>query len=121
MSLLKPDHVELVTLLPGAPARVALIAYDGGEISDAEAREKALQKKLIAYLQFVVSGQFATAYPQFLDREPCIRVVCAHPPTEKMKDIDGIRDPAHPETLLSVEVTTDAAFREVLRRAPKST
>jgi hypothetical protein len=121
MSLLKPDHVDLVTLLPGAPARVALIAYDGGEISDAEAREKALQKKLIAYLQFVVSGQFATAYPQFLDREPCIRVVCAHPPTEKMKDIDGIRDPAHPETLLSVEVTTDAAFREVLRRAPKST
>jgi hypothetical protein len=116
MSLAQHDRIDLVTLLPNSP-RIALIAYDGGEVPDAQSREDALQKKLVTYLQFVVSGQFARTYAQFLDRELCILVVCSNPPTAGMKKIEGIRDHAHSETFLPVEVISDAEFRERLAKA----
>lgn len=115
MSLAQHDVIDLVSLLPGNP-RIALIAYDGGEVPDTASREDALQKKLVTYLQFVVSGQFARTYPQFLDREPCILIVCLNPPTDGMKKIEGIRDHAHSETFLSVEVIADAEFRARLAK-----
>jgi hypothetical protein len=63
MSLAQQNKLDLVTVLPGNP-RVVLVAYDGGEVSDPQLREQALQKKLMAYLQFVISGQFARTYSQ---------------------------------------------------------
>jgi hypothetical protein len=110
MSLTQHDRIDLVTLLP-CSSRVFLIAYDEGEISDAASREDALYKKLMAYLQFVVSGQFARTYAGFLDRELCILVICVHTPTDRMKNIERIRDSAHPEAGLPVEVISDAEFR----------
>jgi len=116
MSITRSDIIDLVTLLPGTPSRVALVVCDSGEPQDPASREGALQKKLAAYLQFIVSGQFATDYPQFLDRELLILVVCLNPPTEGMKKIDGIRDSRHPETFLPVEVTTYMEFQSRLQR-----
>jgi hypothetical protein len=116
MSLAQSNKVDLVTVLPGNP-RVVLIAYDGGELLDSQAREQALQEKLIAYLQFFISGQFARTYSQFLDRDVCILVVCLQPPTAGMMKIKGIRDHVHPETFLPVEIITDAEFRTCLAKA----
>jgi len=115
MGLDRPDKMDLVAVLPRNP-RVVLVAYDGGEIPDPQQREQALQKKLVAYLQFVISGQFARAYPKYLDRELCILVVCANAPTEGMTKIEGIRDHVHPETFLPVEITTDAEFQASLKK-----
>jgi hypothetical protein len=91
--------------------KVALIAFDDGQVIPVEDRENALQKKLVSYLQFVVSGQFLRAYPGHGDLGVCVTVVCMVPPTEGMKKIKGIRDHERPESFLSVEVTTDAEFR----------
>jgi len=115
MSLAQVNKVDLVTVLPGNP-RVVLVAYDGGEIPDPQLREQALQKKLMAYLQFIISGQFARTYSQFLDRDLSILVVCANTPTDGMERIKGIRDHAHSETFLPVEITTDADFRASLKK-----
>jgi hypothetical protein len=121
MSLAQQDKVDLVTVLPGNP-RVVLVAYDGGEVPDPQERAQALQKKLMSYLQFVISGQFARTYSQFLDRDICIMIVCLRPPTEEMTKIKGIRDHAHSETFLPVEIITDAEFREGLAQTnPKKT
>ena len=115
MSLTQQNKVDLVTVLRGNPQAV-LVAYDAGEVPDPQLREQALQTKLMAYLQFVISGQFARTYPQFLDRELGIMVVCVNAPTEGMKEIKGIRDHAHPENFLPVEITTDAEFRASLKK-----
>jgi len=115
MGLDRPDKVDLVAVLPRSP-RVVLVAYDGGEVPEPDQREQALQKKLAAYLQFVISGQFARAYPKHLDRDLGIMVVCVNAPTEGMMKIQGIRDHAHPETFLPIEITTDAEFRASLKK-----
>jgi hypothetical protein len=115
MGLDRPDKVDLVAVLPRNP-RVVLVAYDGGEVSDPHEREQALQKKLAAYLQFVISGQFARSYPKYLDRDLGIMVVCVNAPTGGMTKIEGIRDHAHPETFLPVEIATDAEFQALLKK-----
>jgi hypothetical protein len=111
MSLAEPDVIDVVVTLPNDP-RLLLLAYDGGEIPDTTAREIALQKKLDAYLKFVVSGQYAKAFPEDTDRDLCIVVICSDSPTEGMRRVRGIRDHRHPETFLPVEVITHAEFRE---------
>jgi hypothetical protein len=116
MSLDRPEKVDLVAVLPRNP-RVVLVVYDGGEVPEPHQREQALERKLAAYLQFVISGQFARAYPNYLDREVGIVVVCANAPTEGMTRIEGIRDHSHPETFLPVEITTDAEFQASLKNA----
>jgi hypothetical protein len=113
MSLTQQNKVDLVAVLPGS-RRVVLVAYDGGEILDPHLREQALQKKLTGYLQFVVSGQFARTYSQFLDRDLSILVVCLNSPTEGMTRIKGIRDHGCQEIFLPVEITTDEEFRASL-------
>lgn len=111
MSLESPGTIDMVVRHPRDSARVALVIYDGGEISDSAAREEALQKKLAAYLLFVSSGQFGEAYPQLVDAEPYIAVVCRVPPTEGMRQIEGLHNPRNPAVVLGVEVVGDAEFR----------
>jgi hypothetical protein len=55
-----------------------------------------------------------------LDRDLGILVVCVNAPTEGMTKIKGIRDHAHPETFLPVEITTDADFRASLKKPRQS-
>ena len=110
MSLTKTDVIDLVVLTPDKK-RVALIAFDDGQLIEGADREAALQTKLVSYLQFVVSGQFLQIYPEHADRGVCVKVVCMIPPTEGMMKIEGIRDRERPESFLPVEVTTDAEFR----------
>ena len=116
MSLAKTDSVDVVALLPGKET-VALIAYDGGEVPLDLEREQALQKKLTAYLDFVVSGQFNRTYPEHAARKLVIQVVCVNLPTEGMKKIQGIRDHDRPEIFIPVEVQTDSEYRAALARS----
>ena len=109
MSITKCDTIDLVTILPG-DERIALVAFDEGAIPDTKSRELALQKKLVTYLRFIVSGQLARSFSQFCDRDLHIIVVCSTPPTEGMMSIEGIRDHAHSETFIPVEVIEEAEF-----------
>lgn len=116
MSLVQQDTIDLVTILPGDP-RVVLLAYDGGEVPDPPLREQALQRKLSSYLQFVISGQFARNYPELLDRELCVVVLCTNPPSEGMSRIKGIRNHTQPDTFIPVEVMTHADFEVLLKQS----
>ena len=103
MGLENVGVIDLVAALPDKSG-VALVIVDGGEIVDDGLREEALNKKLLTYLTFVSSGQFAGLYPEHADRGVVIRVMCYAPPTEGMKRIKGIRDHDHPEFSLPVEL-----------------
>ena len=115
MSLAKSDVIDLVILMPDKQ-NVALIAFDDGELPGSETRERAFQKKLIAYLQFVATGQFIDSYPEHADRGVRITVVCMSPPTDEMRRIELIREHDKPETFLPVEVLSDAEFRASLQK-----
>jgi hypothetical protein len=115
MSLADDSKVAVVAVLRGNP-RVVLVARDDGEVPDPTQREDALQRKLSTYLQFVMSGQFARAYPKFAEREIAIAVVCVNAPTDGMLKINGIQDHGRPETFMPVEILTDAEFRAALKR-----
>ena len=110
MSVAQQHKVDLICILPGRP-RVVLVAYDNFEVGDSRLREEWLQEKLVAYLQFIISGQCFRLYPQFRGRDTCILVVCREQPTDRMMRIKGIRDQLHPEILIPVEIMTDAQFR----------
>jgi hypothetical protein len=115
MSLSKSTVIDLVTILPRS-SRVTLVIDDSDTMPDAVARENALMAKLDTYLKFVVSGQFARLYPDYLDRDLCIILVCVEAPTDRMRSIKGIRDHAHPETFLPIEVVSSDEFRAALAK-----
>ncbi len=115
MSLAKSDVVDLVVLTPDRQ-NVTLIAFDDGELPEGESRERALHKKLIAYLQFVTTGQFIDTYPEHADRGVRITVVCMSPPSDEMRRIEQIREHDKPETFLPVEVMSNGEFSAGLKK-----
>lgn len=115
MSLRNFTEVDLIVRMPEDPTRTALVIYDGGEVPEAEEREIALQKKLAAYLEFVASGQFRRTHPDLSDTALSIEVVCLHPPTEGMTQVESIRDSVG-RLSLPVNVTSDENFRARFRR-----
>jgi hypothetical protein len=114
MSLTDAATIDLVTRLPGEPARAALLIYDNGEIADDLERENALRRKLSAYLLFVESGQFTEAYPGLSDAELSVEVVCSVAPTDGMKLIEGVRPPHRSDFFLPVNIAGEAEFRAKL-------
>ena len=115
MSLAKSDVIDLVVLMPDKQT-VALVAFDDGDLPVADSRERALQKKLVTYLQFVDTGQFIESYPEHADQGVRIIVVCMSPPSDEMRMILEIRAHDKPETSLPVEVLSDAEFRAGFRK-----
>lgn len=114
MSLADITSIDLVTRLPGEPARAALLIYDNGEIADDCERENALQSKLMSYLLFVESGQFTEAYPTLADAELSVEVVCSVAPTDGMRLIEGVRSPERSGFFMPVNVTEETEFRAKL-------
>ncbi len=114
MSLAKSDVIDVVALLPNKQ-NVALIVFDDGALPTGDSRERALQKKLITYLQFVSTGQFIESHPEHADRGVKIIVVCMNPPSEEMRRIELIREHNQPEIYIPVEVMSDVEFRASLR------
>ncbi len=114
MSLTDATTIDLVTRLPGKPARAALLIYDNGEIVDDLERENALQRKLSTYLLFVESGQFAEAYPALSDAKLSVEVVCSVAPTDGMRLIEGVRHPQRSDFFLPVNIAGETEFRAKL-------
>ena len=111
MSLTDISTIDLVTRLPGDPARAVLVIYDNGEITDDCERESALQRRLLSYLLFVNSGQFAKSFPAVADAQLSIEVVCSVAPTDGMMHIEGVRHPGRPDFFLPVNVAKESDFR----------
>jgi hypothetical protein len=66
-----------------------------------------LQEKLNAYLSFILDGEMADAYPQFVDKPIVLRLECSEPPADQMLEFLQI---VHDQTALQgisfeVEVT----------------
>lgn len=112
MSLKKTDTIDLATILPG-DEKVTLVVFDEGEISNEEDRRAALQEKLVTYLEFILSGQFARTFPEYLAMDIRIMVVCTTSPSDQIKSIEGIRDHSHSETFIPVEVILREEFLSI--------
>jgi hypothetical protein len=111
VSLMDVSTIDLITRLPGEPARAALVIYDNGEISSDLERENALGRKLRAYLLFVESGQLTEAYPDLADAALSVEVVCSIAPTTDMRLIEGVYSPDRSDFFLPVNVTEEMEFR----------
>ena len=114
MSLADTTSIDLVTRLPGEPARAVLLIYDNTKMADDREREDALQRKLMSYLLFVESGQFAEAYPALADAQLSVEVVCSISPTHNMRLIEGVRSAESSGIFMPVKVTGEAEFRAKL-------
>jgi hypothetical protein len=108
MSTRKIDKIDIIVRLPGEPLRCGLIACEDSS-GDAETRDAALDRKLVAYLAFVRSGQLVKSLPAFAGAPVLIQVICGGTPTRHMNEIEAVDDG---RTRLPVEVmTTEEFFR----------
>ena len=56
-----------------------------------------LQEKLNAYLSFILDGEMADAYPQFVDKPILLRLECSEPPEDQLLEFLQI---VHDQTAL---------------------
>ncbi|MBL8536611.1 MAG: hypothetical protein JNM59_04340 [Hyphomonadaceae bacterium] len=110
MSLKDLNTVDIVMRVPGEDAKVALVAYDSGDVTEPSEREALLQHKLAFYSEFVRSGQFERANPALAGHLICIEVVCVLPPTDAMRRIESVVD-KEGLGFMGVSVTSDQEFR----------
>ena len=115
MSLSKSQVVDRVVLAPDK-GRVVLVAIDDGDIPSPGAREKALDEKLRAYLEFYLTKQHQKLAPDHAHLPVEIIVVCTTAPTDGMARVKGIRDHNRPDTFLPVDVTTVQGFKLALSK-----
>ena len=80
----------MVGALDGTENSLDLIIIDAGSIQDEITRYQMLIDKLAAYVNFVVSEEFAQEYPQTSAAQILIRVLCATPPTEAMLKVSAV-------------------------------
>jgi hypothetical protein len=85
MTLEKTDVVDIV--LKPQDGRMTLIVVDAGTTPDPQERFALLVKKLGAYVGYATSPAFRQQYPDIPVNNVTVRVVCAIPPTEEMKQI----------------------------------
>ena len=80
----------MVGSLDGIENGLDLIIIDAGSIQDEITRYRMLIDKLSAYVNFVVSDEFAQEYPHTTAAQVLIRVLCATPPNEAMLKVSAV-------------------------------
>jgi hypothetical protein len=85
-----------------ASGKLQLVITDSGVTRDPEKRFELLLAKLTTYLRYVFSPGFAEEHPQLRPESVDIVVICALPPTERMKGITEVRHPQHREVAVPV-------------------
>lgn len=80
----------MVGSLDGIKNGLDLIIIDAGSVSDEATRYGMLVDKLAAYVNFVMSDEFAHEYPHTRAAEVTIRVLCATPPNEAMLKVKAV-------------------------------
>ena len=85
------ETVDMMTKsLDGIANGLDLIIIDAGSIQDEITRYAMLIDKLAAYVNFVMSNEFADEYPHTHAAQVLIRVLCATPPTEAMLKVSAV-------------------------------
>jgi hypothetical protein len=85
-----------------ASGKLQLVVTDSGMTRDPEKRFALLLAKLTTCLRYVFSPQFAEEHPQSKPESVGIAVICALPPTDRMKGITEVRHPQHREVAVPV-------------------
>jgi len=73
-----PGRVDLVSVPAVGP--VELVLHAAGEWDGSEQRQILLQEKLNRYLEYVVDGELAEAYPAATGRDWIVVILCDHAP-----------------------------------------
>ncbi len=88
------ENVETVDMmaasLDGTQSGLDLMIIDAGAEADEARRYALLLDKLGAYVNFVMSEEFAREYPRTRATDVTIRVLCATPPTEAMLKVRAV-------------------------------
>ena len=91
MGLEDISRVDMMTRsLDGVPNGLDLIIVDAGSLADEERRYEMLLDKLAAYMDYILSDEFAREYPHTAAAQILIRVLCATPPTDAMQRMNAI-------------------------------
>jgi hypothetical protein len=91
LGLRDTDSVDIVTkALPGDDCKLVLFVLDDGSIGDELKRYTLLTSKLAAYVEYVASPEFRSAFPGVGFGDVLVRVVCKTPPNEAMSDVQAV-------------------------------
>lgn len=85
MTLAKTATIDAVT--QQETGKLTMVIVDAGTARDDEDRYQQLLAKLRTYLGFAVSQSFRDNNPGMRLADVTVRVVCAVPPTDKMRQI----------------------------------
>ncbi len=91
MGIENTETIDMMTKsLDGTPNGLDLMIIDAGSIQDEATRFNMLVDKLSAYVNFVLSAEFAQEYPKTAAKQVMIRVLCATPPNEAMLKVNAV-------------------------------
>jgi hypothetical protein len=96
------DVKSIDIALTDAAGNPQLVITDSGQTRDPEQRLQLLLAKLTTYLRYIFSEEFAKEHPQSKPQSVSIKVMCALPPTDKMRNISRVRHPQHKEWAIPV-------------------
>ncbi len=116
MSLQDKHNIDLITRsLDGKRNGIELYIIDTGDISDETQRLSLLVEKLTCYLNYIVSQQFSSQYPNTKPNDVLFRVLCTTSPTEDMQNIDTIYPEGKRKDSVQVIVEDISQFRKRYR------
>ena len=95
MALEDQTTIDMISK-PDAVGKICLVITDAGVTTDPDTRFELLAKKLQAYARAVLNGDLAMDYPDKQPGDFFIRVVCANPPTDAMKNISSVGQSENP-------------------------
>jgi len=95
MALEDQTTIDMISK-PDAEGKICLVITDAGVTTDPDVRFELLTNKLQAYASAVLNGDLAMDYPDKQPSDFFIRVVCANPPTEAMKNISSVGQSENP-------------------------
>ena len=91
MGIENTETVDMMTKsLDGLDNGLDLMIIDAGSVANETTRYAMLVDKLGAYVNFVMSDEFARDYPRTTAAQVMIRVLCATPPTEAMLKVSAV-------------------------------
>ena len=95
------DRIDMA--IPTPDGKLLLVITDSGMTADPDERFGLLLAKLGTYVGYVVSEEFSKSHPQHKPTDAVIRIMCAQPPSEKMKGLTQVMPSGRKDLAIPVE------------------
>jgi hypothetical protein len=107
-----PEVIDLVVQSRDGTA-ADLIVFDPGDVPSPAARLDAFQRKMIACANYVADGQLRELAPNARPENIAVRLVCAIPPIDQMRNVASIKvsDESGQSFPLRITVEDETEFR----------